>query len=74
MAHLSRSLVPCLKSPFNDLEFTTGQIAHQRLVHRCVLEGELIDLLGQRQLGDGATRMPEIIEGIEFKDGIKHLD
>ena len=34
-------------------ELTTSQIAHERLVHRRIVKGELVDLLGQRQLGDG---------------------
>ena len=33
-------------------ERSAGQIAHERLVHRRVLEAELVDLLGQRQFGD----------------------
>ncbi len=34
-------------------EVAGGEVPHQRLVHRRVLEGELIDLLGQREAGDG---------------------
>lgn len=34
-------------------EATTGEIAHERLVDRRIFKGELVDLLGQRQLGDG---------------------
>jgi hypothetical protein len=34
-------------------EVATGEIAHQALVDRCALEGEVIDILGERQLGDG---------------------
>ena len=33
-------------------EVAAGQITHKRLVDRCLLEAELIDLLGQGQLGD----------------------
>ncbi len=33
-------------------EGATGQLAHQMLVDRRVLEGEVGDLLGERQLGD----------------------
>ena len=32
------------------------EIAHQRLVDRRVLEREVIDVLGQRQLGDGVPQ------------------
>ena len=34
-------------------EAAAGEIAHQSLVDRRVLEGEVVDVLGQRQLGDG---------------------
>jgi hypothetical protein len=34
-------------------EVSAGEVAHQRLVHRRILEGELVDLLSQRQFGDG---------------------
>jgi hypothetical protein len=33
-------------------EFSTSEIAHQRLIDRGVVEVELVDLLGQWQLGD----------------------
>ena len=34
-------------------EAAAGEIAHQRLVDRRALEGEVVDVLGERQLGDG---------------------
>ena len=34
-------------------ECPAGQVPYQGLVDRCVVEAELVDLLGQRQLGDG---------------------
>jgi hypothetical protein len=34
-------------------ESAAGQIAHKGFVDRRVLEGEVVDILGQRQLGDG---------------------
>jgi hypothetical protein len=34
-------------------EVPACQVADQRLVHRRLLEVELVDFLGQRQLGDG---------------------
>jgi hypothetical protein len=34
-------------------EVSAGEVADQRLVHRRLHEGELVDLLGERQLGDG---------------------
>ncbi len=34
-------------------EAAGGQIAHESFVDRRVLEGEVLDVLGQRQLGDG---------------------
>ncbi len=34
-------------------EVAAGEVAHQRLVDRSVLEGEVVDVLGKRQLGDG---------------------
>jgi hypothetical protein len=30
-----------------------GEIAHQVLVDRCSVEGKVVDILGERQLGDG---------------------
>ena len=33
-------------------EAAAGEIAHQALVDRRVLEGEVVDVLGERQLGD----------------------
>jgi hypothetical protein len=34
-------------------EAAAGQIAHESLTDRRVLEGEVVDVLGQRQFGDG---------------------
>ena len=34
-------------------ESAAGQIAHEDLVDRPVLEDEVVDILGQRQFGDG---------------------
>jgi hypothetical protein len=34
-------------------ESAAGQIAHESLVDRRILEGEVFDVFGQRQLGDG---------------------
>jgi hypothetical protein len=34
-------------------EAAAGQIAHQSLVDRRILEDEVFDVLGQRQFGDG---------------------
>jgi hypothetical protein len=34
-------------------EAAAGQIAHESLMDRRILEGEVVDVLGQRQLGDG---------------------
>ncbi len=34
-------------------EAAAGEIAHESLVDRRALEGEVVDVLGQRQLGDG---------------------
>ena len=36
-----------------DDESAAGRIAHESLIDRRVLEGEVVDILGQRQLGDG---------------------
>ena len=33
-------------------EVATGKVAHKGLVDRSVIEGEVVDILGQRQLGD----------------------
>ena len=34
-------------------EAAAGQVAHESLIDRRVLKGEVVDVLGQRQLGDG---------------------
>ena len=34
-------------------ESAAGEVAHESLVDRRVLEREVVDVLGQRQLGDG---------------------
>jgi hypothetical protein len=34
-------------------EVAAGEIAHQVLVDRCPVEGKVVDILGERQLGDG---------------------
>jgi hypothetical protein len=34
-------------------ESAAGEVAHQRLIDRCALELEVIEVLGERQLGDG---------------------
>ena len=34
-------------------EVAAGEVAHQGLVDRRAVEGEVVDVLGQRQLGDG---------------------
>src|ERR1700691_4266511 len=34
-------------------EAAAGEITHQRLVDRRVLESDVVDVLGERQLGDG---------------------
>jgi hypothetical protein len=34
-------------------ELAASQVAHQGLIDRCAVKGEVVDVLGQRQLGDG---------------------
>ena len=34
-------------------ELAAGEVAHQRLIDRRSVEGEVVEILGQRQLGDG---------------------
>ena len=34
-------------------EVAAGEVPHQGLVDRCAVEREVVDVLGQRQLGDG---------------------
>jgi hypothetical protein len=42
-----------LTVPLMGKEVAGGKITHQGLVDRCAGEHELIDILSQRQLGDG---------------------
>src|SRR4051794_26931882 len=34
-------------------EVTPGEVTHERLVDRCTVELEVVEILGERQLGDG---------------------
>ena len=36
-----------------DDEAATGEVAHESLIDRRAFEAEVVDVLGQRQLGDG---------------------
>lgn len=44
-------------------ERSAREIADERLVHRRVLEMELVDLVGQRQLGDRYLVLDEVRPG-----------